>query len=283
MLRVLFYIAVTTLVWGCVCYACEQKKINYQLILHLHPKTYLSSHHVFELGLFLLIVFLSAFMVVIISESYDSQSKQQYFTLYSLMVGLTLIFINPLNIFYRSTRLYILVRIGRTLISPFSVATIQETFVANFLSSLSRMIYDFAYISCIYTRYPPSIFPLPHPADVDPMTAGLNLQAMRACSRFIFRHFMWVRLVPSFCRMWQCVRSIYVTGTTYPFLANAIKYLLTCIVYVMSWITLLYSHHQTDWIFIIWWVLASLKSVYSMYWDLVMDWQIPCMFRYCWV
>ncbi|PIA42651.1 hypothetical protein AQUCO_02000237v1 [Aquilegia coerulea] len=175
-----------------------------------------------------------------------------------LYAAVAMLLIFPFDIFYLSSRYYLLRTLWRILL-PLQAITFSDFFVADILTSMAKVLSDLERSACRM---------------VHRQVATIAwFEADSVCGS----HSIAIPLVlvlPYMCRFFQCLRQYKDTGekTT---LFNALKYSTAIPVIFLS--ALKYHVFPDRWtnIYRPLWLLSSVvNSLYSFYWDVTRDWDL---------
>jgi hypothetical protein len=165
---------------------------------------------------------------------------------------IALLLINPFGL-YRSSRFWLLKSLGRVLASGLFFVEFRDFFIADILNSIT------------YTFYTLQLFVCGLALDFRPLpTCDLS-------SSWFVPFFVGL---PPLIRLLQCVRRYRDTKDVIH-LANLVKYLLGVVVVWISF-SELGPNRRIAWIGIFHFsndlVLATIRSIYTCYWDIQIDW-----------
>eukprot|EP00002_Diphylleia_rotans_P002707 TRINITY_DN1171_c0_g1_i5.p1 TRINITY_DN1171_c0_g1~~TRINITY_DN1171_c0_g1_i5.p1 ORF type:complete len:407 (+),score=84.25 TRINITY_DN1171_c0_g1_i5:49-1269(+) len=136
-------------------------------------------------------------------------------------------------------------------IAPFGRTTFAENFVADFITSMPRLLFDCNHliVMCIWytTEY-----------DRD----GMILTLLAA--------------LPLYFRFMQCIRCYYYSGLVFPHVANAGKYFcsILAVIYGRLYGDFVSVNHETSISYIIWILLFFGSTLYAYIWDIFVDWRM---------
>ncbi|GAB2233831.1 hypothetical protein Droror1_Dr00003060 [Drosera rotundifolia] len=180
-----------------------------------------------------------------------------------LYIGLTMILISPFDIFYLSSRYYLLKTLWR-IILPLQAISFSDFFVADIMTSMAKVFSDLERSACRMLH--------------GQVATIAWFEADSVCGS----HSVAIPLVlvlPYIFRLFQCLRQFKDTGEKSSVL-NALKYSTAVPVIFLS--ALKYHVFPDRWtnIYRPLWLLSSLlNSMYSFYWDVNRDWDLSCFTR----
>lgn len=96
-------------------------------------------------------------------------------------------------------------------------------------------------------------------------------RADNTCTSNQSRLMGFLATLPSIWRLLQCLRRYMDTGDWFPHLANSLKYSMSAVYYTTLSVYRIDRRSETKAVFI---VFASINSVYTAIWDIVMDWSL---------
>jgi hypothetical protein len=152
--------------------------------------------------------------------------------------------------------------------SPFSHATLKETFAGDVLTSLSRVLTNGAYTTCYFAS---------GVVILDPATEGYSLHNFGICTKNNALQILNAIFVvlPFFFRFMQCVRIIYEKTPSndilyWPQSLNVVKYLLSIVVTLFQILKPLdFENHILVGFNI---SLLILLTFFTFFWDATIDW-----------
>ena len=161
-------------------------------------------------------------------------------------IGLLL---NPLDTMYKPFRYQLLNSLLHNIIAPFGLVRFKDFFIGDVLTSMVRPLIDVYYMGCYfkYEEWGPS---LAHPA-CRPSNYAVLL----------------ISLIPFHIRFWQCINRFYYTGMWFPHLVNAGKYLTSVAVMIIAYLKTVRPGYEYIYV-----IAALISTIYSLAWDLKMDW-----------
>lgn len=163
-------------------------------------------------------------------------------------------FVNPLPIFRRRSRYWLLRVLFRVLTPGISRVEFIAFFMADELNSLTYSIQNLMFMGCCFGKHWPG-----NVSAVCPVGSTWPY-ALLAC-------------VAPISRLIQCLKR-YHDSKLYVHLINAGKYGSTILV---AWLNMYWRHRGSDtgdFSFALWVVFATLNSIYTSSWDLIVDWSL---------
>ena len=238
--------------------------INHVLIFELDPRSHITYEEILEGSSFLLLIWMISFIVFILCEYHQIDAHWQPLLFIFLILFLL---INPLNIMHRSSRYWFCRRLFRIFSSPFHRVTFADFWIADQLTSLDLIFYDFEYLICYFIfdvqwrQNPSSRFI--DKTSICHRTSNGVFQTIMSCS-------------PSWFRMIQCFRRYYDTRLNFPHLLNALKYACGLFVAICAGLqrqfASIYTNDISNPYFSLWILSQICNSGFKFAWDLKMDW-----------
>ncbi|XP_031392119.1 SPX and EXS domain-containing protein 1 [Punica granatum] len=247
--------------WGINLWVFAQSNIGYAKIFDL-DQNHLTHREIWKCATWMTIVVPTSMTAYLYLYSHGevSLAASQPVLLYTA-VALILIF--PFDIFYLSTRFYLLRTLWR-IVFPLQAISFCDFFLADILTSMSKVFSDLERSVCRM---------------VHRQVATIAwFEADSVCGS----HSVAIPLVlvlPYLFRLFQCLRQYKDTGerTT---LLNALKYSTAVPVIFLS--ALKYHVFPEKWTSFyrpLWLLSSVLNSLYSFYWDITRDWDLSCFTR----
>eukprot|EP01137_Pigoraptor_chileana_P000491 Opistho-2@36782 len=241
--------------FGANVYLWIRNNINYVFIFEFDATNYLTHAQIFEMAglmslLWVVCVYLTVHHTTIVPAEYMPVTLFLVYILY---------FINPLRIFHRSARYWVIYHILRVFSAPFTKVRFADFWLADQFNSMAIMFIDMEFLFCqtlvIATNGSSDPFRCKGwPVGVRPVLSAL----------------------PAWLRFLQCIRRFVDTRNAFPHLANAAKYSTTFFVVLFS--TLDDANQPspggTEWtIYRKLWVCSSIiATCFTYWWDIKMDW-----------
>ncbi|XP_030483108.1 uncharacterized protein LOC115699718 isoform X2 [Cannabis sativa] len=242
--------------WGSNLWVFSQSTVSYAKIFDL-DQNHLTHREIWKCATWMTIVVPTSMTAYLYLYSHGevSLAASQPVLLYAA-IALLLVF--PFDIFYLSTRFYLLRTLYR-IVLPLQAITFSDFFVADILTSMSKVLSDLERSACRM---------------VHRQVATIAwFEADSVCGS----HSVAIPIVlvlPYLFRLFQCLRQYKDTGekTT---LLNALKYSTAVPVIFLS--ALKYHVLHEKWISFyrpLWLLSSVLNSLYSFYWDVTRDWDL---------
>ncbi|XP_076635926.1 solute carrier family 53 member 1 [Colletes latitarsis] len=242
---------------GVNVYGWRSSGVNHVLIFELDPRNHLSEQHLMELAAVLGVIWTLSLLSFLYSASLSIPPYVNPLALVCIMLTFLL---NPLKMFRHEARFWLLKIIGRVLITPFAYVNFADFWLADQLNSMATALLDFHFLACFYIT------------NGNWLEAGDTTQCMSGS--LIVRPI--VNCLPAWFRFAQCIRRYRDSKEAFPHLANAGKYSTTFLVVLSNTLCVYraaeYSNRwENPWLWL-WIVCCCVNSVYSLTWDLKMDW-----------
>nr|XP_020468609.1 xenotropic and polytropic retrovirus receptor 1 [Monopterus albus]XP_020468610.1 xenotropic and polytropic retrovirus receptor 1 [Monopterus albus] len=258
LIQFLFLLGINTYGW-------RQAGVNHVLIFEIDPRNNLSHQHLFEIAGFLGVVWCLSILSCLYSEYTYIPTQINPLILYGFMV---LFLINPFKTCYYKSRFWLLKLLFRVFTAPFHRVEFADFWLADQLNSLVFVLMDLEYLACFYIfelQWSNSKGLLPkiiEPVDYICHSYSYGLRAIIQC-------------LPAWLRFIQCLRRYRDTKRAFPHLVNAGKYSTTF--FVVTFAALYATHREqkhtdADMFFYLLIVFSIISSLYTLIWDLRMDW-----------
>lgn len=214
-----------------------------------------TSSHMFARNSIVTAVFLILLLVWVIERVRNISQGMVYFGGISWLVTCTY-FVIPVSLWNWRGRFYMLILIGRSIISPIIGVDFPIAWFTDQMVCLITCFTDLAYAICYYAVL--DLYSAPS-ADKNVCSSSANIYVVFLVGMFIF---VW--------RMMQCMRQGISAGVYFcaPFFPNTLKYLSALITLILSFV---YSASNPD-IFPLWCVFSVITTIFCYYWDLKYDW-----------
>ncbi|XP_069050441.1 xenotropic and polytropic retrovirus receptor 1a isoform X2 [Lepisosteus oculatus] len=248
---------------GINTYGWRQAGVNHVLIFELNPRSNLSHQHLFEIAGFLGVLWCVSILSCLFSEYIFIPTQANPLILYGFML---LFLINPTKTFYYKSRFWLLKLLFRVFTAPFHRVEFADFWLADQLNSLTTVLTDLEYMICFYS------FELSwgERDGLLPLTSGNAV-----CNSYSYGLRAIIKCLPAWFRFVQCLRRYRDTKRAFPHLVNAGKYSTT---FFMVTFTALYKTHKdqddsdSQVFFYLMIVFSVISSLYTLIWDLKMDW-----------
>ncbi|KAJ7992834.1 hypothetical protein DPEC_G00266130 [Dallia pectoralis] len=256
LIQFLFLLGINTYGW-------RQAGVNHVLIFELNPRSNLSHQHLFEIAGFLGVLWSLSILSCLYSEYTMLPTQINPLILYGFMF---LFLINPFKTGYHKSRFWLLKLLFRVFTAPFHRVEFADFWLADQLNSLVIVLMDLEYLICFYS------FELDwtKPKGLLPTFNGQYL-----CHSYSYGVRAIIQCLPAWFRFVQCLRRYRDTKRAFPHLVNAGKYSTTFFVVTFA---ALYSTHRDqdhsdkDMFFYLLIIFSAISSLYTLIWDLKMDW-----------
>uniref|UniRef100_A0A3B3UWF0 Xenotropic and polytropic retrovirus receptor 1-like n=1 Tax=Poecilia latipinna TaxID=48699 RepID=A0A3B3UWF0_9TELE len=256
LIQFLFLLGINTYGW-------RQNGVNHVLIFEIDPRDNLSHQHLFEIAGFLGVLWCLSILSCLYSEYTYLPMQINPLILYGFMV---LFLINPFKTCYYKSRFWLIKLLFRVFTAPFHRVEFADFWLADQLNSLVVVLMDFEYLICFYIfelqwSNSKGLFP---PGEVD-----------HVCHSYWYGLRAIIQCLPAWLRFIQCLRRYRDTKRAFPHLVNAGKYSTTFFVVTFA---ALYATHQeqghtdADMFLYLLIVFSTISSLYTLTWDLIMDW-----------
>ncbi|KAM5148379.1 solute carrier family 53 member 1 [Mantella aurantiaca] len=246
---------------GINTYGWRQAGVNHVLIFELNPRNNLSHQHLFEIAGFLGILWCLSLFACVFGHHIYLPMQVNPLVLYGFML---LFLINPTKTFYYKSRFWLLKLLFRVFTAPFHKVGFADFWLADQLNSLAVILMDLEFMICFYS------FELNWESE-----NGLISEATERCNTYSYGVRAVVQCIPAWLRFIQCLRRYRDTKRAFPHLVNAGKYSTT---FFMVTFAALYqthkvqNHSDAQVFFYLWIVSYVISSLYTLIWDLKMDW-----------
>ncbi|PIA62834.1 hypothetical protein AQUCO_00200685v1 [Aquilegia coerulea] len=235
-------------------YFWRRYRVNYSFIFGFKQGTELGYREVFLIGTGLATLALASVLANLDMEINEETKDYQVIT-ELLPLGLValvlLITFCPFNIIYRSSRFFLLCCVFHCICAPLYKVTLPDFFLADQLTSQIQALRSLEFYVCYYAW-------------------GDFKQRRNMCrSNDVYNTFYFiVATIPYLSRLLQCLRRLWEERDPMQGY-NGLKYLSTVVAVLMR---TAYSRQRST----VWWILALVTSiiatVFSTYWDLIVDW-----------
>ncbi|BBN18039.1 xenotropic and polytropic retrovirus receptor 1 [Marchantia polymorpha subsp. ruderalis] len=237
--------------YGANLYFWSRMRINYAFVFEFKQLTELHHREVLMTASILTTVLLSAMVGHLALHSMSDSPSVDLIPLGVIALLVALLFF-PLNIFYRSSRVFLLTCLLHCLWAPLYKVVLADFFLADQMTSQVPMLRNLQYVTCYYFG---SFFT---EGDADSCLDNDQYKGLTYL----------MSLLPYWWRFMQCVRR-FVDEADQNHLKNAAKYFSA-----MLAVALRIQHGRDG--SAVWSVLfisvSTAATAYQIYWDLVIDW-----------
>ncbi|KAG9293473.1 hypothetical protein G9A89_009197 [Geosiphon pyriformis] len=246
---------VFSLLFGLNMLAWTKARINYKFIFEFDPRENLDYRQYFELPAiaFLLLNFT---LYLPFSDRLTAILPPTWFPALFVIIFFA-VFFCPFPIFYYDARRWLIVALFRIFLSFFFRVEFRDFFVADILNSLSYSVVSIGIFSCVYN-------------------CEWDENELAFCNSGLWWWTPIIASLPPWWRFLQCLRRYKDTGQSYPHLLNAGKYSssILAIIFASRYrIAKSISGTNNNWLGV-WIFIQSFNSVYTILWDLLMDWSL---------
>ncbi|KAL1022451.1 hypothetical protein UPYG_G00027810 [Umbra pygmaea] len=255
LIQFLFLLGINTYGW-------RQAGVNHVLIFELNPRSNLSHQHLFEIAGFLGVLWCLSILSCLYSEYTLLPMQVNPLILYGFMF---LFLINPFKTGYHKSRFWLLKLLFRVFTAPFHRVEFADFWLADQLNSLGIVLLDLEYLICFYS------FEL----EWTNHKGLLPVNGQHMCHSYSYGVRAIIQCLPAWFRFVQCLRRYRDTKRAFPHLVNAGKYSTTF--FVVTFSALYYTHREQkhsdeDMFFYLLIIFSAISSLYTLIWDLKMDW-----------
>ncbi|QRW04806.1 xenotropic and polytropic retrovirus receptor 1 [Ceratobasidium sp. AG-Ba] len=231
--------------------AWARARINFIFIFELDARTVIDPREYIELPAFLFTTLAYAFWLSFSRAGAEHVASTTWPLAWIVFTAAVLA--NPLRIFHRSARYWLLKTVGKLFISGHTRVEFQDFWMGDQLCSMVYTMGNLYFLVCAYTDHWHHIQQRcqlgPH-WSIPIVLSGL----------------------PSFIRLVQCIRR-YIDSKNHIHLVNGGKYTASIINYITYYAWRHYGSNR-DFRLGIWILFATINSCYTSYWDLTMDWSV---------
>ncbi|XP_076941750.1 phosphate transporter PHO1 homolog 3-like [Bidens hawaiensis] len=240
-------------------YFWTRYRVNYSFIFGFKPGTELGFKEVLLLGSGLSVVTLAAVLSNLEMEL-DPETKS-YKAITELLplvlvIAVILITICPFDIFYRANRFFLLVCLWHCICAPLYAVTLPDFFLADQFTSQVQLLRNLQFYVCYYGW------------------GDFKTRDAEQCnnSEVYDVLFIIIAVIPYWIRVLQCIRRLC-DGRDSTQALNGLKYFSTIAAVVTRTI---YSQRRGITLKIISASTSGVATIFSTYWDIVMDWGLLC-------
>ncbi|KAK0617705.1 EXS family-domain-containing protein [Immersiella caudata] len=231
------------------CRVWSEREVNYQLIFELDPR--LSCGKLKALtqfpSLFTLLFGVAVFL------NFNTELGGEVMFLYYpvvLIAATLLVLFLPLPVLHHRSRLWFAVAHWHLLMVPFYPVTFSDALLGDIYTSLRYSFSDIELLFCVYIE---------------------GWEEPERCGSSRSRLMGFLSALPFVWRTIQCLRRWFDTRDAFPHLANWLKYVITIGTVVALSEYRIHGGGVTLSFFI---SLSVLSTIYSSYWDMVIDFQL---------
>ncbi|XP_037326591.1 xenotropic and polytropic retrovirus receptor 1a [Pungitius pungitius] len=255
LIQFLFLLGINTYGW-------RQAGVNHVLIFEINPRNNLSHQHLFEIAGFLGVLWCLSILSCFYSEHTYLPMQVNPLIFYGFMV---LFLLNPFKTCYYKSRFWLLKMLFRVFTAPFHRVEFADFWLADQLNSLVVVMMDLEYLICYY------VFEL----QWSNSKGLLKDSDDHVCHSYSYGLRAIIQCLPAWFRFIQCLRRYRDTKRAFPHLVNAGKYSTTF--FVVTFAALYATHREqghtdADMFFYLLIVFSTISSLYTLIWDLRMDW-----------
>lgn len=251
-----FLLNLVLLLFGLNLMVFERFKINYKFIFEFDLSTALNYKQFMVLPTFS-VSFLSILIWFSFNNFWPTQFPGRDWPWIYLGVILV-IFFWPGHQFYVHSRRWLQVALWRLLLSGFYPVEFRDFFLGDILCSLTYTMGNLSFFFCLYAH------------KWNGLVGGGDM-SNDVCGSSKSQLMGFFSALPSVFRLLQCIRRYMDTGDWFPHLANMMKYGISTVYYVMLSVYRINKTNQHRAVFIL---FASVNSIYSAAWDIIMDWSL---------
>lgn len=258
LIQFLFLLGINTYGW-------RQAGVNHVLIFEINPRNNLSHQHLFEIAGFLGVLWCISILSCLFWEYTYIPMQINPLVLYGFML---LFLINPFKTCYYKSRFWLLKLLFRVFTAPFHRVEFADFWLADQLNSLVFVLMDLEYLICFY------IFELQW-NNSNGLLPKFKSPNEYVCHSYSYGLRAIIQCLPAWLRFIQCLRRYRDTKRAFPHLVNAGKYSTTFFVVTFA---ALYATHRdqghtdADTFFYMLIIFSTISSLYTLIWDLRMDW-----------
>ncbi|KAK9067211.1 hypothetical protein SSX86_014537 [Deinandra increscens subsp. villosa] len=234
-------------------------RVNYSFIFGFKPGTELGYKEVLLLSSGLSVLTLAA---ILSNLEMDLDPKTNSYKALTellplvLVIVVILITVCPFDIFYRANRYFLLVCLWHCICAPLYSVTLPDFFLADQLTSQVQLLRNLQFYVCYYGW------------------GDFKMRNAETCnnSEVYDVIFIVIAVVPYWIRVLQCIRRLH-DGRDSTQALNGLKYFSTIVAVVARAI---YTQKKGITLKIIAASTSGVATIFSTYWDLVMDWGLLC-------
>ncbi|MFS7970868.1 putative SPX domain-containing protein [Helianthus anomalus] len=249
------FLVLHILMYGGNVYFWARYRVNYSFIFGFKPSTELGFKEVLLLGFGLSVLTLAAVLSNLQMELDPQTKSYKTFTELlplALVIVVILITICPFDIFYRANRFFLLVCLWHCICAPFYAVTLPDFFLADQFTSQVQLLRNLQFYVCYYGW------------------GDFKHRNAETCNNSTVYDvlFIVIAVIPYWIRLLQCIRR-WNDGRDSTQALNGLKYFSTIVALVTRTI---YSQKGGIAFKVISASTSGFATIFSTYWDLVMDW-----------
>ncbi|KAK4430026.1 Phosphate transporter [Sesamum alatum] len=248
------FIFLHMLMYAANIYFWRRYRVNYSFIFGFKEGTELGYREVLLLGFCLSVLALASVLANLDMEM--DPVTQDYKAITELLpLGLVLlvvvIMLCPLNIIYRSSRFFLLICVFHCVLAPLYKVSLPDFFLADQLTSQVQALRSLEFYICYYGW------------------GDYRLRENSCKTNDVFNTFSFIVAgIPYWWRLLQCLRRLYEEKDARQGY-NGLKYLSTIIAVCAR---TAYTLNRGDTWKLAAWIASIIATIFSTYWDIVMDW-----------
>ncbi|GAA5838875.1 hypothetical protein JCM11251_003725 [Rhodosporidiobolus azoricus] len=235
--------------------AWSYARINYVLIFELDVRNRMDYHQFIELPALLFFV-LSLFFWAAFNNFWPDEIHPTAYPLAWLVITVIIMF-NPLPLLYPSARWWLLRSFTRMITSGLVAVEFRDFFLGDEMNSLYYSVYNLGFLYCTYNKgWPSDVFSI--------------------CSTSKTWTTPILSALPALWRLGQSIRRYLDSDGLNLHLLNAGKYTGSIVYFVFynNWRIHKTIGDEETWMFALFIVFASINSIYTSTWDVLMDWSL---------
>ncbi|KAM0006892.1 putative SPX domain-containing protein [Helianthus debilis subsp. tardiflorus] len=249
------FLVLHILMYGGNVYFWARYRVNYSFIFGFKPNTELGFKEVLLLGFGLSVLTLAAVLSNLQMELDPQTKSYKTFTELlplALVIVVILITICPFDIFYRANRFFLLVCLWHCICAPLYAVTLPDFFLADQFTSQVQLLRNLQFYVCYYGW------------------GDFKHRNAETCNNSTVYDvlFIVIAVIPYWIRLLQCIRR-WNDGRDSTQALNGLKYFSTIVALVTRTI---YSQKGGIAFKVISASTSGFATIFSTYWDLVMDW-----------
>lgn len=175
-----------------------------------------------------------------------------------LFGSMIVVFMWPGKELYGSSRRWLQIALWRLLLSGFYPVEFRDFFLGDIFCSLTYTMGNISLYFCLFSHHWKGV-----------IGNGNSLENVCGSNKSQLMGFF--STLPSIWRFLQCIRRYADSGDWFPHLANMAKYALLGLYYVLLSV---YRIHVSETNRIVFIIFATLNSLYTSAWDILMDWSL---------